>query len=59
MIKKKNRTVSYRRYGIPALIIEGKHLSKFGFEIGDSFDIDYQLNQILIIKSREEVICDE
>ena len=44
---KNTRAVTYRRYGIPAIILEGKWLTrKYRLNIGDVVDIDYQSNEI-------------
>ena len=46
------RVVTYRRYGIPALILEGKWLTeKYRLSIGDLVDIDYQLKEIHLKKN--------
>jgi len=49
---KNTRTVTYRRPGIPALILEGKWLTKkYRLEIGDQVDIDYQPHDIRLQKN--------
>lgn len=49
---KSTRAVTYRRYGIPALILEGKWLTeKYRLSIGDIVDIDYQLKEIRLTKN--------
>lgn len=49
---KKTRAVTYRRYGIPALILEGQWLTeKYRLSIGDVVDIDYQLKEIRLNKN--------
>lgn len=49
---KKTRAVTYRRYGIPALILEGKWLTeKYRLKIGDQVDIDYQPKGICLKKN--------
>lgn len=49
---KTTRAVTYRRYGIPALILEGKWLTKkYRLSIGDIVDIDYQPNEIRLRKN--------
>lgn len=49
---KNTRTVTYRRYGIPALILEGQWLTKkYRLEIGDQVDIDYQPHEIRLQKN--------
>ena len=46
------RVVTYRRYGIPALILEGKWLTeKYRLIIGDLVDIDYQPKEIRLRKN--------
>jgi hypothetical protein len=54
MITLKNtRAVTYRRYGIPALILEGKWLTeKYRLSIGDVVDIDYQQDEIRLRKNK-------
>ena len=50
---KNTRAVTYRRYGIPALILEGKWLTeKYRLSIGDVVDIDYQPNEIRLQKNK-------
>ncbi len=50
---KTTRAVTYRRYGIPALILEGKWLTeKYRLSIGDVVDIDYQLKEIRLQKNK-------
>ena len=49
---KSTRAVTYRRYGIPALILEGKWLTeKYRLSIGDVVDIDYQQDGISLRKN--------
>ena len=49
---KSTRAVTYRRYGIPSLILEGKWLTeKYQLRIGDVVDIDYQLKEIRLKKN--------
>jgi hypothetical protein len=49
---KNTRAVTYRRYGIPALILEGKWLTgKYRLNIGDVIDIDYQPKEIRLRKN--------
>ena len=49
---KNTRAVTYRRYGIPALILEGKWLmEKYRLLIGDVVDIDYQPKEIRLKKN--------
>ena len=49
---KNTRAVTYRRYGIPALILEGKWLTeKYRLLIGDVVDIDYQPKEIRFKKN--------
>lgn len=51
---KPTRAVTYRRYGIPALILEGQWLTeKYGLEIGDQVDIDYQPDEIRLRKNKK------
>ena len=50
---KNTRAVTYRRYGIPALILEGKWLTeKYRLSIGDVVDIDYQQDGIFLRKNK-------
>jgi hypothetical protein len=58
MIKNKRR-VSYKTYGTPAIILEGKYLKDLGFDTGDDFLVEYSLNKIVISKTREEVTSNE
>ena len=49
---KNTRAITYRRYGIPALILEGKWLTeKYHLSIGDVVDIDYQPKEIRFKKN--------
>ena len=49
---KNTRAITYRRYGIPALILEGKWLTeKYRLSIGDVVDIDYQPKEIRFRKN--------
>lgn len=49
---KNTRAITYRRYGIPALILEGKWLTeKCRLSIGDIVDIDYQPKEIRFRKN--------
>lgn len=49
---KSTRTVTYRRFGKPALILEGKWLTeKYRLHIGDVVDIDYQPKEIRLKKN--------
>ncbi len=49
---KSTRAVTYRRYGIPALILEGNWLTKkYRLSIGDIVDIDYQPKEIRLRKN--------
>ena len=51
---RKTRVVTYRRYGIPALILEGKWLTeKYLLVIGDLVDIDYQPKEIRLRKNSQ------
>lgn len=46
-VPRPTRVVTYRRYGIPAVILEGKWLTeKYRLAIGDLVDIDYQPKEI-------------
>ena len=50
---KSTRAVTYRRYGIPALILEGKWLTEnYRLTIGDVVDIVYQPNEIRLQKNK-------
>lgn len=53
MKKIKNaRAITYRRYGIPALILEGKWLTnKYRLTIGDVVDIEYLPKEIRFRKN--------
>lgn len=49
---KNTRAITYRRYGIPAFILEGKWLTeKYRLNIGDVVDIDYQPKEIRFKKN--------
>ena len=49
---KQTRAVTYRRYGVPALILEGIWLTeKYRLQIGDQVDIDYQPKEIRFKKN--------
>ena len=51
---RKTRVITYRRYGIPALILEGKWLTeKYRLVIGDLVDIDYQPKAIRLQKNSQ------
>lgn len=51
---KQTRAVTYRRYGVPALILEGIWLTeKYRLQIGDQVDIDYQPNEIILRKNNK------
>lgn len=46
------RRISYRSHSkqelIPCLFVEGLHLKKLGFNLGDQVKIDYQIGRIVI-----------
>lgn len=49
---KNTRAVTYRRPGIPAIILEGHWLTKkYRLEIGDQVDIDYQPKELRLKKN--------
>ena len=49
---KPTRTVTYRRYGIPAVILEGKWLTdRYKWKMGDQIQIEYLPNEIRLRKS--------
>jgi DNA-binding NtrC family response regulator len=49
---KTTRAVTYRRPGIPAIILEGHWLTKkYRLEIGDQVDIDYQPKELRLKKN--------
>ena len=51
---KNSRAITYRRYGIPALILEGKWLTeRYRLNIGDVVDIDYQPKEIRFRKNSQ------
>jgi len=51
-VPRPTRVVTYRRYGIPAVILEGKWLTeKYRLSIGDLVDIDYQPKEIRFQKN--------
>ena len=48
---KQTRTVTYRRWGVPAVILEGKWLTKkYGWTMGDQIDVNLQPEGILLTK---------
>ena len=48
---KNTRTISYRKYGVPAIIIEGKWLKDiYGWNIGDQVNVIYEPGEIKIQK---------
>ncbi|MBI4160045.1 hypothetical protein HY504_02670 [Candidatus Wolfebacteria bacterium] len=59
MIKLKNtRRVTYRRHGVPAVIIEGKWLEKmYGWKIGDQISIDYQPPDRIVLRNVDAEIA--
>jgi len=54
-ILKKQRVVTYRKNGIPAVILEGKWLTKlYRLHVGDVIDIDHKWpNEIRITKNKK------
>jgi hypothetical protein len=49
---KATRTVTYRRYGTPAVILEGKWLTdRYKWEMGDQIQVEYLPNEIRLRKS--------
>ena len=54
-ILKKQRVVTYRKNGVPAVILEGKWLTKlYRLHIGDVVDIDHNWpNEIKLSKNHE------
>lgn len=49
---KTSRAVTYRRYGTPAVILEGKWLTdRYRWKIGDRIQIEYLQNEIRLRKS--------
>jgi len=53
MIYKLKRKVSYRSTNVygqqtPAIIIEGRFLKDFGFNLGDEVNVEYQKGKIVI-----------
>ena len=49
---KTTRAVTYRRYPIPAVILEGKWLEdRYGWKIGDRIQVEYLPNEIRLRKS--------
>ncbi|OGI35995.1 MAG: hypothetical protein A2283_17405 [Lentisphaerae bacterium RIFOXYA12_FULL_48_11] len=46
------RTVTYRRYGTPAVILEGKWLTdQYEWKMGDQIQVEYLPNEIRLRKS--------
>jgi hypothetical protein len=54
-ILKKQRVVTYRKNGIPAVILEGKWLTKlYRINVGDVIDIDHKWpHEIRIMKNKK------
>lgn len=49
---KPTRAVTYRRYPIPAVILEGKWLEdRYGWKIGDRIQVEYLPEEIRLRKS--------
>ena len=49
---KPTRKVTYRRYGIPAVILEGKWLTdRYQWKMGDRIQIEYLSDEIRLRKS--------
>lgn len=49
---KATRAVTYRRYPIPAVILEGKWLKdRYGWKIGDRIQVEYLPKEIRLRKS--------
>lgn len=49
---KPTRTVTYRRYGTPAVILEGKWLTdRYRLKIGDQIDVEFLPKEIRLRKS--------
>ena len=49
---KTTRAVTYRRYPIPAVILEGKWLKdRYGWKIGDRIQVEYLPKEIRLRKS--------
>lgn len=49
---KTTRAVTYRRYGIPAVILEGKWLTdRYQWKMGDRIQIEYLSDEIRLRKS--------
>lgn len=49
---KATRAVTYRRYGTPAVILEGKWLKdRYGWEVGDRIQVEYLPKEIRLRKS--------
>lgn len=56
---KSTRTVTYRKAGVPALILEGKWLEKiFGLKIGDKVNVEYHPHAIVLRNINAEVASD-
>ncbi len=52
---KNTRQVTYRRWGTPAIILEGKWLTKkYGWEIGDQIAVEFQPQEIKLTKSKNK-----
>lgn len=56
---KNTRTVTYRKAGIPAVILEGKWLERnYGWRIGDQISVEYQPNEIRLRNVDKELAND-
>ena len=60
MAYKTKRKVSYRSTNacgqpVPAIILEGNFLKDFGFNLGDTLNIEYQTGRIEIVPVGKEV----
>jgi len=49
------RKISYRRWSgnkpVPGVFIEGRFLNQYGFQLGDTVNVQYAPGQILVTKS--------
>lgn len=56
---KSTRKVTYRKAGVPAIILEGKWLEKnYGWKIGDQISVEYQPNEIRLRNVDKEIADD-
>ena len=56
---KSTRKVTYRKWGVPAIILEGNWLKKmYGWKIGDQISVEFQPNEIRLRNVDAEIARD-